>query len=89
MLRNIRRKEPRRIIDVLVGVLFVDLIALDFRGVLFAAQSANAASLGTSAPLTRFLHQSLNISCVVTVDTVSERACELGVKKFTIDYFKY
>ena len=64
MLRNIRRKEPRRIIDVLVGVLFVDLVALDFRGVFFAAQSANAACLGASAPLTRFLHQSLNISCV-------------------------
>ena len=64
MLRNIRRKEPRRIIDVLVGVLLVDLVALDFRGVLFAAQSANAACLGSSAPLTRFLHESLNISCV-------------------------
>lgn len=64
MLRNIRRKEPRRIIDVLVGLLFVDLIALDFRGVLFAAQSTNAACLGASAPLIRFFHKSLNIWCV-------------------------
>ena len=61
MLRYIRRKQPRRIIDVLVGVLFVDLVALDFRGVLFAAQSANAARLSDCAPFIRFLHQSLNI----------------------------
>ena len=63
MLRDIRGKEPGRIVDVLVGVLLVDLVALDFGGVLFAAQSANAARLGPSAPLARFLHQSLNISC--------------------------
>ena len=48
IVRDTVREQSRRIVDILVCVLFIDLVALDLVWVIFAAQSANAARLSAS-----------------------------------------
>ena len=48
IVRDTVWEQSRRIVDILVGVLLIDLVALDLVWVIFAAQSANAARLSAS-----------------------------------------
>ena len=48
IVRDTVWEQSRRIVDILIGVLLVDLVALDLVWVILAAQSANASRLSAS-----------------------------------------